>query len=186
MFKINLKEIREELDNIKEINEIIDNFQKFSELHDERFLKQVYNQDIPLNISLTNSHLKEKNEISERLRELSFDLAVLRSSTLTKNKEKTLKTINKFLKSDYSGVSVIASELNDFKERISSLESHYKLLMNYIPKTLDHRLTTEYKCKKHINKLHSIHKKQKKLFISIAGLFVKHSISSLKSLRKNK
>lgn len=186
MFNINLKEIREELDNIKEINEIIDNFQKFSELHDERFLKQVYIQDIPINISLINSHLKEKNEISERLRELCFNLAVLRSSTLTKNKEKTLKTIHKFLKNDYSGVSVITSELNDFKEKISSLESHYKLLMDYVPKTLDHRITTEYKCRKHINKLHSIHKKQKELFVSIAGLFVKHSISSLKRLRKNK
>ena len=186
MFKINLTEIREELENLKEINEVINNFQKFSELHDKKFLKQVYNQDIPLNISLTNSHLKEKNEISERLRELHFNLSVLRSSTLTNNKEKTLKMINNFLKSDYSGISVLTNELNEFKGKIKNLDDHYKLLMDYIPKTLDHKLTTEVKCKGHINRLHSIHKKQKNIFVNISKLFVKHSLSSLKSLRKNK
>lgn len=186
MFKIDLKEIREELENLKEINEIIDSFQKFSELHDKKFLKQVYNQDIPLNISLTNSHLKEKNEISERLRELQFNLSVLRSSALTNNKEKTLKMINNFLKSDYSGINVITNELNDFKSKIKNLDEHYKLLMDYIPKTLDHKITTEAKCKELIDKLHSIHKKQKDIFLDISKLFVKHSIISLKSLRKKK
>jgi len=186
VFKINPTEIREELENLDEVNEIINNFQKFSELHDEKFLKQIYPQDIPLKISLTNSHLREKNEISERLREMHFNLSVLRSSALTNNKEKTLKMINNFLKSDYSGISIIISELNDFKGKIKNLDSHYKLLMNYIPKTLDHKLTTEYKYKKHISKLHSIHKKQKNIFVNISKLFVKHSLSSLKSLRKNK
>ena len=84
------------------------------------------------------------------------------------------------------GISIIISELNDFKGKIKNLDSHYKLLMNYIPKTLDHKLTTEYKYKKHISKLHSIHKKQKNIFVNISKLFVKHSLSSLKSLRKNK
>lgn len=183
MFKINITDIREELDNLKEINEIVDNFQKFSDLHDKKFLKQVYHQDIPFRITLMNSHLKEKNEINERLRELSYNLSVLRSSIVTKDKEKTLKTINKFLKSDYSGVSVITDELNEFKEKINNLDEHYKLLMNYVPKTLDHKITTEAKYKEHINKLHSIHEKQKEIFVNTVRLFLKISKKGLKNLK---
>lgn len=186
MININFKEIREELDNIKEVNKTVDNFQKFSDLHDKKFLKQVYPRDIPLNATIINSHLKEKSEISERLRDMFYNLSVLRSSILTKDKEKTLKMINNFLKNDYSGVSAITSELNDFKEKINSLENHYNLLMNYMPKTLDNKIITEAKCIEHINKLHSIHKKQKELFVNIAGLFVKLSKTSLTNLRKNK
>jgi len=184
VFAINLKEIREELENIKEINWIVDNFQRFSELHDKEFLKQVYPQDIPFKITLMNSHLKEKNEISERLRSLFFDLSVLRSSIVTKDKEKALKIIKNFLKNDYSGVSAITSELNDFKEKINALDEHYRLLMHYMPKTLDYKIKTEAKYNEHVNKLHSVHKKQKEIFVDIVRLFLKLSKSSLKSLRK--
>lgn len=183
MIDINSKEIREELENLKEINHIVDNFQKFSDLHDKEFLKQVYHQDIPFKITLINSHLKEKNEINERLRELYFDLSVLRSSILTKDKEKTLKTINKFLKSDYSGVSIITDELNEFKEKINNLDEHYKLLINYVPKTLDHKITTEAKYKEHIDKLHSVHQKQKDIFMDTVRLFLKISKKGLKNLK---
>ena len=92
MFNINLKEIREELDNIKEINHLVDNFQKFSDLHEKKFLKSVYKRDIPFKIKLLNAHLKEKNEISERLRSLLYNLSVLRISIISKYKEKILRS----------------------------------------------------------------------------------------------
>lgn len=180
-----LKQIKEELEDIKEINEIVDNFQEFSELHDKEFLKQVYPQDIPFKLALMNSRIKEKNEISERLRGLSYNLSVLRSSILTKDHKNTLKIINDFLKNDYSGVSAITDELNDFKEKINRLDSYYNILMNQMPKTLDHKLTTEQKQKGYINKLHSLHQKQKKIFINTSKLFTELSKNSIKIMKKS-
>ncbi|MBL7054913.1 hypothetical protein ISS05_04100 [Candidatus Woesearchaeota archaeon] len=183
MFNINIIEIREELENLKEIKEVIDNFQKYSELHDKKFLKTVYQQSIPVEITLMNSHLKEKNELNERLRSLFYNLSVLRSSILTKDKEKTLKVINNFLKNDYSGIPAITNELNELKSKIKNLDDHYKLLMDYVPKNLEHKLTTEAKCKEHIDRLHSIHKKQKDIFMDISRWFVKLSRTGLKTIR---
>ncbi len=133
---------------------------------------------------MINSHLKEKDEISERLRALSYNLSILRSSVLTKDYRNTLKTINDFLKNDYSGVSVVIKELNDFKGKINELDNHYNLLMNYLPKALDYELTTEAKNKEHINKLQSVQQKQKEIFVNITKLFVKLSKVSIKKFKK--
>jgi hypothetical protein len=184
VFNINLKEIRYELENIAEINEVVKSFQKSSELHSKEFLRDIYHQDIPMKIALLSSHLKEKNEISERLRALLYNLSTLRSSILTKDRKEALKIINDFLKNTYSGVSVIANELNDFKKKINKLDSHYRMLMSYVPKTLDYKLTTEAEYKKYIGTLHSIHQKQKEIFLNISKLFMKLSKVSIKKLKK--
>ncbi len=111
---------------------------------------------------------------------MCFNISLLGKSIITNNKDDTKKIINNIIQSDYSGIKTLIIELNDLKEVIDSLEDKYKLLMDYMPNTLDHKITTVDKNKKHIKRLNSLHTEQKTIFVDIVKLFIELGKRGLK------
>ncbi len=107
------------------------------------------------------------------LRESFFYLNRLRTAIVLNDKKAKERVISNFLKNPYAGFSKIISELNDFKETIDETNKHYKVMMNYMPNSLDHELTTKTKLRQHISKLNQAHSKQKEVFINITKCFIK-------------
>lgn len=175
-----LTDINNELEEIKEINKIINLFEEHSDLHDKKFLKNIYDQNLPMKIKELNSKLKEKDEISERLREMSYYLSTLRTSILTKDKKQSISAISNFLTNKYAGLKTVIAELNDFKEKIKEADEHYRLLMRFIPNSLDHQLTTRKKYKDHRKNLLSLHAKQKEILQNVSKLFLNFSKKALR------
>ena len=178
----NFSEIKEKLDNLEEIDETIDNFEKNSIFHSEYFLKKAKNEHLALKIKLLNSELKEKNEINERLQSLGYNLGLLRTLLIVKDDKVFKKIKESFLTNDYSGIPVIIKELNDFKNKINESESSYKNLINEKYSSIDFKVRHEHELEGHLKNLHEIHKKQKRLLVSMGLMFT----SLLKRISKRK
>lgn len=178
--KFNLKK---ELNDLQKINEIIKNFEEISEIHDKKFLKKIYDQNIVLKLKLMNSKLKEKSEINERLNEMYYQLTMLNTNSFYNDDKNVMKIIKDFLSSKYFGISTMVNELNDLKKQIENTDNYYQKLMKFIPNTLCNNLSTFEHYNKHIKKLRLVHKKQKVLFLNIVSSFVKASKSNLKKLK---
>lgn len=176
-----LRDVKVEIENIKDINHAIRNFERYSELHDKEFLKSLENQDIPMRITLLNSEIKEKSEINERLSELCYYLSTLNTAVLTKDRVRAKNIIKNAMTNEYAGIKTILSELKDFSDKITDAEKHYSMLMEFLPKGLDTKLTTEKKYKDHMKKLKSIHNRQKEIFVNTTKMFLKMSKKGLKS-----
>ena len=91
--------------------------------------------------------------------------------------------LNIFLYNDDSKLDNIINELDDFKSKLDEIKKYYK---NLLPKSLDNKLEIENKYDRHIDKLHSIHKKQKQALISTIKLFLRFSKKHVNNLKKFK
>lgn len=165
-------EIKNELEKLEEINDLIENFEKNSLFHSEVFLKKAKNQHLALKIKLLNSELREKNEISERLQSLGYNLGLLRMLLVAKDDKVFKKIKESFLTNDYSSIPVIIKELNDFKGKISELENNYKALINERYASIDFKIRHEHHLEEHLKNLNNVHKKQKQLLSSMGIMFV--------------
>jgi len=166
-------EIKNELENLEEINNLIDNFERNSIFHSEVFLKKAKNQHLALKIKMLNSELKEKNEINERLHSLGYNLGLLRTLLVVKD-DKVLKKIKEnFLTNDYSSIPVIIKELNNFKDKVNEVENSYNALINEKYSSVDFKVKHEHHLEEHLKNLDKVHKKQKKLLMSMGLMFSK-------------
>lgn len=176
----NFSEIKEELENLEEVNELIDNFERNSFFHSEFFLKNSENQNLGLKIKIINFELKEKNEINERLHSLGYNLGLLRTLLVVKEDNIFKKIKESFLVNDYSSIPVIIKELNEFKDRINELENSYNALINEKYSSIDFKVRHEHHLEEHLKDLNNVHKKQKKLLMSMGLMFT----SSFKNILK--
>lgn len=80
------------------------------------------------------------------------------------------KLLGVFLQDKNTKIESMVHELNDFKSKLQEIKRHHSRLL---PKSLDNKIEIEEKYGKHLEKLHSIHKRQKQAFISLTRLFLK-------------
>ena len=178
--ELDLYSLKKELNNLNASSKIFDNFEKESTHIDKDTLKQVQNLSSLMKIRSLASEIKNKKHINGKLHDFHFNLNLLNNASDIK----ALKnTINLFLCNDETKIDAIIDELNDFKTKLDEIKRHHK---NLLPTSLDNKLNIESKYGRHIEKLHSIHKRQKDALISTVKLFLKLSKKQIKNLQKFK
>lgn len=179
---MDLYSLKKELDILNSSSKIFDNFEKESMHIDKDALEQIEDFNLLLKIRKLSSEIKSKKAINDKLNTLHFNLNILKNSDA--NGIKPIKNIfNLFLYNNETKIDNIVNELNDFKHKISQIKKHHE---NLLPKSLDNKLKIEGKYGKHIEKLHSIHARQKNAFISTIRLFLKLAKNHIKTLQKFK
>src|SRR3989338_1858010 len=179
---MDLYSLKKELDILNNSSKVFDNFEKESMHIDKDALEQIEDFNLLLKIRKLSSEMKGKKAINDKLDTLHFSLNILKNAD--SNDIKPLKNImNLFLYNNDTKIETIIRELNDFKHKINEIKKHHE---NLLPKSLDNKLKIEGKYNKHIEKLHSMHKRQKNAFISITKLFLKLAKNHIKSLQKLK
>jgi len=149
---------------------------------DKDALEQIEDFNLLLKIRKLSSEMKGKKAINDKLDTLHFSLNILKNAD--SNDIKPLKNImNLFLYNNDTKIETIIRELNDFKHKINEVKKHHE---NLLPKSLDNKLKIEGKYNKHIEKLHSMHKRQKAAFISITKLFLKLAKNHIKNQKRFK
>lgn len=167
-----LYSIKKNLNSLSESAAAFDNFEKESIKIDKESLGQIGELGLLLKIKSLASDIRKKKEISEKLHSLHFSL------NLGKNNISAMDGVfDMFLRSNNTKIGSMVHELNDFKAKLGEIKKHHSRLL---PKSLDNQLEIEDKYDKHLEKLHSVHKRQKAAFISLTRLFLKMAKDHLK------
>lgn len=176
-----LYSIKRDLNSLNESSAAFDDFENESIKIDRESLEQIEDLSLLLKIKSLASNIRDKKEINGKLHSLHFSL------NLGKNNSSAMSNVfDIFLRNDDTKIDSIIYELNDFKGKLAEIKNHHFKLL---PKSLDNKLEIEDKYGKHLEKLHSIHKKQKEVFVSLTNLFLKmtkNHVKSLKSFKNNK
>lgn len=164
------------LDNL---SNVFDNFERETFSVDKEHLDQIQDLSLLLKIKNLSSQLKNKKEINKKLNTLHFNLNLLKNKTAAD--EKSIKNIvDIFLHNEDSKIDNIIGELNDFKNKLDKIKQHHSKLL---PKSLDNKIKLEAKYNRHLENLHSIHKRQKNTLISTVRLFIKYTKKHIKNLK---
>ncbi|MDP3765114.1 MAG: hypothetical protein Q8R04_01245 [Nanoarchaeota archaeon] len=167
---LDLYSLKRELTNLSESSKIFEDFEKESMVIDKDLLKQIGNLSLLIKIKNLASEIKNKKQINDRLHRLHFNLNILKNSSMTKNIPLIKNSLDVFLYNEGTKIDTIINELNDFKSKLEEMEKHHS---NLLPKGLDNKIKIETKYDKHIEQLHSIHRRQKQALISTVKLFLK-------------
>src|SRR3989338_11438755 len=179
---MDLYSLKKELDILNNSSKVFDNFEKESMHIDKDALEQIEDFNLLLKIRKLSSELKDKKAINDRLNTLHFSLNLLKNTDAGDIKQ-IKSTLDLFLYNNYTKIDNIINELNDFKHKISQFKKHHE---NLLPKSLDNKLKIEGKYSRHIEKLHSMHKRQKNAFISMTKLFLKLAKNHIKNQKRFK
>ena len=118
------------------------------------------------------SEIKEKQEITNRLNSLSYNVGWLKSAIIMKDKDIIDKTINNILKHENSSIAAIVSELNSLRSKIDKFETlHTSLLKSGL--SLDVKTLLEQDFRKKHEKLNRLHNKQKTILLNLSDIFIK-------------
>lgn len=160
-----LYSIKKNLNSLSESAGAFDDFEEESVKINKDSLSQIEDMSLLLKIKSLASGIRKKKEINERLHSLHFSL------NLGKNNASAMNgAFDMFLRNNDTKIENIIHELNDFKAKLGEIKKHHSKLL---PKSLDNKLEIEDKYDGHLEKLHSIHKRQKLAFISLTKLFLK-------------
>jgi len=141
------------------------------------------NNDEFMQNQLLISEIKEKQEITNRLNSLSYNVGWLRSAIIMKDKNIIDKTINNILKHENSSIAAIVSELNSLRNKIDEFENfHTDLLKNSL--SLDAKTIMEQDFSKKHKKLNELHNKQKTILLNLSNIFVKLTKDSVLKNKK--
>ena len=168
-----IDEIRKEIENIGNVALIMKNFENDSLLHKKKFIKKQDNAEKLLKIKLLNSKIRERQEINEKLKILLYHLSLLKSTQLTKDYNAAKRCMHQFTTNDFTKISTVLRDINNFKSNIKELDKHYKELLTNYPLTLDYKLNIEFNYKNTLNNLFNINKKQKQITAALGKSFVK-------------
>ncbi|MCH8903566.1 MAG: hypothetical protein IIA45_06605 [Bacteroidetes bacterium] len=117
------------------------------------------------------SEIKEKQEITNRLNSLNYNVGWLKSAIIMNDKNIIDKTINNILKHENSSITVIVSELNSLRNKIDEFENfHTDLLKNSL--SLDEKTIMEQDFREKHKKLNDLHNKQKIILLNLSDIFV--------------
>lgn len=175
---MDLYSLKKELIILSESSHVFDNFEKESMSIGKEELSQMQNLSSLMKMRNLAREINNKKAINDKLHSLHFSLNLLKNT----NDIKPIKNaLNLFLYSNDTKIGSIVNELNDFNHNISQIKKHHE---NLLPKSLDNKLRIENKYDKHMEKLHSIHARQKNALISLVGLFLKLAKKCVKNLKK--
>ena len=173
MVDINLKALREQLESLGEPSSICKRFEHSSLIADKELHKSLNpaHAALPLKIRLTNSKLKEADEIKEKLEILCYHLSLLRNTALTKDYKTARKAIHKLFKDELTSMGTVISDVENFKRHIEEMDSDIKKLLSAnLP--LDYKLSLEKEHKRHISRLIDIHAQHTSALKNIGTLFL--------------
>lgn len=156
--------IKRDLNSLNE-STAFDDFEKESIKISKESLEQIEDLSLLLKIKGLASEIGKKKEINEKLHSLHFSLNLCKNNSSAKN-----KLFDMFLQDKNTKIESMVHELNDFKSKLQEIKRHHSKLL---PKSLDNKIEVEEKYGKHLEKLNSIHKKQKEVFISLTKLFLR-------------
>lgn len=178
--ELDLYSLRQELLSLNESSHVFDSFESETKHVNKEHLEQIHDLGLLMRMRNLASQIKHKKHISDKLHTLHFNLNILKN---TVDVSAIKNAFNAFLYSDETKISSIVGELNDFKAKLDEFKINHSKLS---PKGLDIKLEIEEKYKNHIEKLHSVHQRQKNAFISLAMLFLKLTKRHIKNLQKFK
>lgn len=178
MAKIDIEKYIEELRGVdckspdlyslkKELNSLssstaFEDFEKEASVISKDALGQVSDFGALIRMKALASEISKKSAINNKLHSVHFGISMLKNSD-SKDCSQIIKALSEF------NLSGLIWELNDFRAKLGELEKLHSRLM---PKSLDSRLDTASR-KNHLEKLSSIHNRQKKVLVAAAGLFIK-------------
>ena len=181
-FESDFEEAKKQLQELHEHSIIFEELENIA-LFETENSKHIENQDFIKTHSLI-SEIQEKQEITNRINSLIYNIGWLKSSILVKDDVIMNKAINNIMKDKHCGIDAIVSELNLLKNKIGKFEAlHTSLLKNSI--SLDAKTLLEQDFREKHKKLNDFHSKQKNLLLNLSDIFVKLTKESV-SNNKNK
>jgi len=178
--ELDLYSIREELLDLSKSSHIFDSFEKEAMHVSKEHIEQIDDLGLLMRMRNLASQINHKKRINDKLHTLHFNLNILKNAA---DVSAVKAALNVFLYSDETNISSMVGELNDFKAKLEEFKTYHSRLL---PKGLDIKIEMEEKYKNHIEKLHSVHQRQKNAFISLTRLFLKMTKSHMKNLQKFK
>lgn len=171
--EMSLYSLKKELANLEQSSKVFENFERESMVIGKDALQQIEDLSSLIKIRNLASEIKGKNKINEKLKILhnALDDAPINN------------VVQVFLYNDDTKIDNIINELSDFKAKLDEIKKRHSTLL---PKSLDNKLKMENKYSKHIEQLHSIHKKQKNVLAATIKLFLKLAKNHIKNLQKFK
>ncbi len=194
--EISIREIKENIEQLEEVKKLLVAFEKsqskklqtHTKEHKE-FLKNVDEEDkntIVQNISSIrriNSSLVMHDEITNKLELLAYNLGILKTTMLTKDYKTSKHIMKKLLTQEDTSIKHVIGHTQKFKEDVVSLRSEYNRLLGNAESAIpDLESKTELSSKNAaLERLESLHEKQKNILTMIAGEFANVSKELLKS-----
>ncbi len=151
-------------------SKVFENFEREHTLIGREVLHEVQDLSLLGKMRTLAAEISGKKKINEKLSMLHSALA----------KEPMNVVLHAFLNNEETMIDSVIKELNDFRAKLDEIKRYHSILL---PKSLDSRVRIENKYGKHIEQLHSMHKKQKKVLAETIKLFLK---SAKKHIRKFK
>lgn len=174
--------IKSSLQELEKSSAAFDNFENASRNIGKDELKQVEDLSALMEMRKLASQIKQKKEITGKLSHLHSHLKLLNQTPALNDISPLKNTIDAFLHNDNSKIGIIIDELNDFKRKLSQIDSHHLALM---PKSLEEKIGPQNRYQSHIESLHSIHNMQKNVFMSTLRLFIKMTKENINQIKKN-
>ena len=183
MAELDLKSLKEQLEALEQPSELCRAFEQRSLLAD----KQLYHNlasahaSLPLKIRLTNSKIKETDDIKEKLEILCYHLSLLRNTALTHDYKTARKAIHKLFRDELTSMGAVVSDIEDFKQHIDELDAELqKLLATGLP--LDYKLQLEKEHHRHVARLRNTYEQHTQVVRNIGTLFLELSRQMLKDV----
>ena len=174
--------LKKELANLNQSSKVFENFERESMSIGKDALQQMQDLSSLIRLRSLASEIKNKNKINDQLHALHSNLNILKNTSRS-DASSIKNVIDIFLHRDDTKIDNIINEMNDFKAKLDEIKKHHSSLL---PKSLDNKLNMENKYSKHIEQLHSIHKKQKNVLAATIKLFLKLTKNHIKNLQKFK
>ena len=174
-------ETKRDLEELHEYNIIFEELEKSTFFQAENSMH--LDNDVFMQNQLIISEIKEKQEITNKLNDLTYNVGWLRAAIVIKDKTIINKAINNILKHENSSINAIVTELNSLRNKIDEFEGlHNNLLKSGL--SLDTKTLMEQDFKEKHEKLNELYSKQKNIFLNLSSIFIKLTKDSV--LKKKK
>ena len=175
------EETKRDLEELHEYNIIFEELEKSTFFQAENSIH--LDNDVFMQNQLIISEIKEKQEITNKLNDLTYNVGWLRAAIVIKDKTIINKAINNILKHENSSINAIVTELNSLRNKIDEFENlHTNLLKSSL--SLDTKTLMEQDFKEKHEKLNELYSKQKNIFLNLSSIFIKLAKDSV--LKKKK
>ena len=174
--ELNLQTLRNQLEQLEQPSAICNKFEQHSVLADKELHKNIRHPHaaLPIKIRLTNSKLKEADDIKEKLEILCYHLSLLRTTALTKDYKTARKAVYKLFHDKVTSMGAVISDIEDFKKHIETIDIDLKTLLSAnIP--LDYKLNLEKEHKRHVARLRNTYSEHSNILKNIGSVFVTFS-----------
>ncbi|MBI2650910.1 hypothetical protein HYX01_00370 [Candidatus Woesearchaeota archaeon] len=163
------EDVKNEIEKLFEYDVVFDSLENIFANKKSVCNDAFYNDDL-IETRMLISEIREKQEITEKIDNLSYNIGLLRAAIITNNNKGIRKTVSQIMKNEYSSINSIISELNSLRSKLDKLEVlHESLLKGNL--SLDIKVLLEEDFRKKRKKLNEIHNKQKNAIINLGNIF---------------